>query len=63
LVSNLQAHALLLALLQHKVQIMFVGLGICHCSICLRRYALMYGSSPFQQALDQGASLALAVIK
>eukprot|EP00775_Hariotina_reticulata_P010618 gene10618-10776_t len=26
-------------------------------------YALMYGASPFQQALDQGASLALAVIK
>lgn len=26
-------------------------------------FAIMYGSSPFQAALDQGASLALAVIK
>jgi len=26
-------------------------------------YAMMYGASPFQAALDQGASLALAVLK
>lgn len=26
-------------------------------------FAIMYGASPFQAALDQGASLALAVIK
>lgn len=30
---------------------------------CRHSYAIMYGASPFQQALDQGASLALAVMK
>jgi hypothetical protein len=27
------------------------------------RFAIMYGASPFQQAVDQGASLAMAVMK
>jgi hypothetical protein len=40
----------------------YIGVPYLPLLLCCR-YSMMYGASPFQQALDQGASLALAVMK